>query len=115
MIEFGLEIVRIDIRTELQLLHAPACGPVAFLGFGFLVKKFAVVDDAADGGHGVRGDFDQIELPVPGQSERGIERHHTELLFFIIDHSHFASADFAVPAMKRFMTLVFSEWLHLNY
>ena len=112
MVEFGLEIVRIDIRAELKLLHAPAGGFVAFVSFGFFVKELAVVDDAADRGRGGRGDFDQIELPVSGQSERGIKSHDAELLPGVVDDAHFAGADFAVSAVKRFVALEFSEWLH---
>jgi len=112
VIEFRLEIVRIDIRAELKLLHAPACGLVAFVGFGFLVEELAVVDDAADRGRRVGGDFDEIELPVSGQFERGIKRHDAELLLGIVYDSDFPGADFAVSAMKRFVTLVLSEWLH---
>ena len=112
VVELGLEIVRINIRAELKLLHAPAGGLGAFVGFGFLVEELAVVDNAADGWRGIRRDFDKIELPVSGQSERGIERHDTELLLCVVDDSHFARADFAVSAMKRFVTLELSEWLH---
>ena len=115
VVEFGLEIVRIDIRAELKLLHAPAGGLVAFMSFRFFVEKLAVVDDAADGRIRGRGDFDEIELPVPGQSERGIERHDAELMLRVVYDSDFAGADFTVSAMKRFVTLEFSEWLHLVF
>jgi hypothetical protein len=112
VVEFSLKIVRIDIRAELKLLHTPAGGLVAFVGFGFFVEELAVVDDAADGGRRVGGDFDKVELPVSGQFERGIKRHDAELLLCVVYDSDFAGADFAVSAMKRFVTLVLSEWLH---
>jgi len=113
VVEFGLEIVRINIRAELKLLHAPAGRLVAFLRFGFFVEELAVVDDAADGRRRVCGDFDEVELPVAGQLPRGIELHDAELLLGVVYDSHFAGADFAVSAMKRFVALELSEWLHL--
>src|SRR5262249_53788970 len=112
VVEFGLEIVRIDIRAELKLLHASAGGLVAFMGFGFLVEELAVVDDAADGRRRVGGDFDEVELAVASQLERGIKRHDTELMLRVVYDTHFAGANFAVSAMKRFVALEFSEWLH---
>jgi len=112
VVEFSLEIVRVDIRAELKFLHATASRLVAFVSFGFLVEEFTVVNDAADGRRGIRGNFDEIELPVAGQPEGGIERHDAELLLCVVYDSHLAGADFSVSTMERFVTLEFSKWLH---
>lgn len=114
MVKLGLEIVWVDVRAELKLLHAPACGLGVFVSFRFFIEEFAVINDAADGRRGIRGDLNEIELLVSGQSERGIECHDAELLLCVIDDTHFAGADFAVSAVKGFVALELSEWLHLN-
>lgn len=115
MIEFSLEIVRIDIRAELKLLHPAAGRFVAFVRFGFLIKEFAIVNNTADGRGGGGRDFDEVELPVTGQFQRGIKGHDAELLFFVVDDSDFAGTNLPVSTMKRFVTLEFSEWLHFKY
>src|SRR5262249_15560218 len=111
MVELGLEIVRIDIRAELNLLHAAAGGFVAFVGFRFLVQKLAVVDDAADGRRGSGGNLDQVKLPFPRQLQRGSETHDAQLLLCVVYHPHFTGPDLTVSAVKGFLTLKLSEWL----
>src|SRR5215472_9740353 len=112
MSELRLKIMRIDVRAELNLFHAPARGLVAFVRLGFLVEELAVVNNAADRWSGGRGDFDEIELPIPRQFERGIERHDSQLLPCVVDDTHLAGADLPVSPVKRFVTLEFSGWVH---
>src|SRR5215831_11829454 len=110
VVEFGLEVVRIDVRAELKLLHATAGRFIAFLSFGFLVEELAIVDNTADRRGGGGGNFDEIELAVSCQLKGGIERHDAELLLVIVDHANFAGADLAISAVKWFVTLELSEW-----
>ena len=110
MRHFGLKIVRVDVGTELNVLHFSAGRFVAFFGFGFLIKEFAVVHDPADGRRRGRSNFDQVELPVSCQLKGGVECHDAQLSFFVVNDPDFASADLSVPAVQRFVTLEFSEW-----
>src|SRR5436305_2076857 len=112
MVKFGLEVVGIDVWTELQFLHPAAGRLVGFVRFGFLVEELAVVNDAADGRRGRSCDFDKIELPIAGQLERGIQGHDAKLLFVVVDDADFASANLAVSAVEWFVTLELSEWGH---
>ena len=112
MSELRLKIMRINVRAELNLFHAPAGGLVAFGRLGFLVEELAVINNAADRWGSGRGDFDEIELPVPRQFERGIEGHDSQLLLCIVDDTHLARADLPVSPVKRFVTLELSGWVH---
>jgi hypothetical protein len=112
VIEFGLEIVRIDGRAELKFFHATTGLLLAFLRLGFFVQEFAVIDDAADRGRSSGGDLDEIELAISSQLQGGIEAHDAELLFVLADHADFASANLAVSAVGWFVTLKFVKRTH---
>ena len=72
------KVMRIDGWRELQLLHAAGglgCAGV-FAALGFLVKEFAIIDDPANGRHGVGDDLDQVKLLRLCKAEGVIERHN---------------------------------------
>src|SRR5262249_4773863 len=114
VIQFGLEVVGINVRAELNLLHPPAGGFVAFVGLGFLVEELSVVDDAADGRSRGSGDLNQIKLSVARQPQGSVQAHYAKLLLFLIYHPHFARADLGVSAMERFVPLKRAGTIHLE-
>ena len=104
MIEFSIEIMRLDGGRELDFFD-PIAGLVTggfFSSLGFLVKKLSVIHDATDGGCGVRGDLDEIEVFIAGKAKCGIEGHDPELFLGIVNDPDFAGANFPISAMERF-------------
>ena len=112
VVKLRLEVVGIDVRAELKFLHSPAGGFVGLVGFGFFVKELAVVYDAANGRRGRGRNFDEVELAIARQLQRGIKGHDAELLLLFADDTHFPGTDLAVAPVERFVTLELSECLH---
>jgi len=71
------------------------------LGLVLLVKKAAVVLNAADGWDGGRRDFDQVESTFAGNLERFKWGQNAELFAVFVDHADFAGANAIVDADKR--------------
>ena len=102
MIALGCQIMRVDYRRNLNLLHLARSGPDVRLFFRFLVQEFAVIQNSAHGRRRMRHDFDQVELFALGEAKRIVEGHHTQLLFIVIDNPDFARANLPIAAMQRF-------------
>lgn len=103
VIDLGLEIVRIDHRAQLQLLH-PGTNVLVrpFFAFGFLVLELAVINDAAHRRVGRRSDFDQVQPFALGEPKRLPKGQYTERFFFFVEDANFASTDFTVAAVLGF-------------
>jgi hypothetical protein len=99
--EFEGEVVRINPRRKLKLLHlVPGLAAVRILSsLGFLILEFAVVHNPTHGRQGFGGDFDQVAAPALSQAEGIRQGHHPELLFGFVQDADFASADFSVSSM----------------
>ncbi len=104
VIALGLQVVGVNGRRELDLLHpARRLRSAGILGaLSLLIKELAVVHDPANRRCGRRRDLDQVESLPLRQPQRVIERHDPELLFVLVKHPHLAGADLAIAAMKRF-------------
>ena len=102
MIAFGCEVVGINSGRDLEFLELGPRLFGIFAAFGFVVKKFAVIDNAANGRGGSGSDFDEIEAPGTSKSQGVVERHDAELLFGIADNADFSGPDFAIAPMERF-------------
>jgi len=107
VIAFDRQVVRIDGGRDLKLLHSAGrlAGMRILISLGFLVEKFAVVDDAADRRSRTRGDLDQVQAFGLSQTKRLVEGHDPKLLFGVINDSDFSGTDFAVAAVQRFAGL----------
>src|SRR5688500_10890403 len=95
-----LVIVLVHLRAELDLLDLDHLlvalrfpGPLLLL-----VLILAVVHDSADGRHGGRRDFDQVEAFLSGKNESLGRRHDAELLPRVVNHADFTDADTLVDA-----------------
>ena len=98
------QVVRINGRRELQLLHSGGRLRAAgiFGALCFLVEELAVVHYAADRRRGGCGDLDQVEALALGQPQGDIERHNAKLLPGFVQNPDFPSSDLAVTAMQWF-------------
>jgi hypothetical protein len=98
--ELYAKVMRIDVGAELDFLYA--IGVLVFFGFlvlfGLLVAEFAVIYQAANGRIGGGSNFDQVDLPLPGQRERFVERHDPELLLVIPNDTNLAGANLVINA-----------------
>ncbi len=102
LILFGLVVVLVDGDGELDFLDDDdlllfAGGALALL---LLVEEAAVVLDAADGGYGVGGNFDQIEAALAGYFEGLKGRQDAELFAVFVDDANLACANAVVDANK---------------
>jgi hypothetical protein len=95
--------VRINGGGELDFFDA--VGVLVFFGFllsfGEFVSVFAVIDQAADRGDGVRSDLDKVNLVGPGKVDGFAESQNAKLLAFNTDHSDFTGTDFPVDPNER--------------
>lgn len=101
VIGLGVEVMRLDARSELDLFHG-AAGPSAlgvFAALGLLVKKFAVFGDAADRRHGVGHGLDEVEASGLREAEGIVERHDAQLVLRLVNDPHFAGANFAIATV----------------
>jgi hypothetical protein len=102
LVLFGLVVVLVDGDGELDFLDDDdlllfAGGALALF---LLVKEAAVVLDAADGGNGVGGDFDQIEAAFAGDFQGLKGRQDAELFAVFVDDANLACANAVVDANK---------------
>lgn len=98
VLDFYAEIVRINLRTKLNLFDL--IGVLVLLGFfvalGLLVTVFAEVHHATDGRCGIGRNFDQVNAGGPSQVQSVAERQYTELFAVAPDYPDFASTDLPV-------------------
>jgi hypothetical protein len=79
--------------------------------FGFmsffvqLIKKFAVIHDSADRRICLRGDLDQIQIPVLRQGQSFLERQNADLLFVFIYYPDFSCLNPVIDPMRLFLSL----------
>ena len=98
MVQFHPEIMRIDLRAELHLLHL--VGVLVLFGFlvllGLLVTELAVIDDAADWGVGVGGNLDEIHRKRLCLTNRFGQWENSQLLAVQTDDTDLTGADLPV-------------------
>ncbi len=101
--QFHSEIVRIDIRAQLDLLHAIGVLVlfVFFVFFRLLVTKLAVINQPAHRRGGVGRNFDEIDPFSPGHRNGFGKREDAELRVVFTDHPHLFGANFPVYPNKR--------------
>jgi len=104
-LHFGLVIMVINTRPELDFLDFNHLLPLAGLGGLFLFQKaeFAVIEDFADRGIGVRHDFDQIDTRLLRQTQRFHNVRCTAIQAFVINQLNLANSDVAVDAVPVFL------------
>jgi len=102
VIALGRQVVRVNDRRDLDLLHLARGGPGVRFSLRFLVQEFAVVHDPADGRGRVGHYLDEIQVLALGQAQSVVERHDPELLFVVVDHPDFSRTDLSVATMQRF-------------
>ena len=95
-----LQVVRIDLGAHSNL--AQDRGVLAFAGLalllGLLVLELAVVEQAADRGHGVRRNFYEVEVGFARHFQGLWERDGTEPVSFIVDEEDFSGSDAVVDS-----------------
>ena len=64
--------------------------------FGLLETELAVIDDLANRGLGLRGDFHQVQVTGIGHFQRLANRHNPQLGAVGINNANFFIADFFV-------------------
>jgi len=102
VIPFGGQVMRVDGRGDLDLLHLASGRAHMGFPFGFFVKELAVVHDPADGGSRLRHDFDEVQVFFLRQAQSVIQGHDSEWLLLVVDYPDFAGADLPVTAVERF-------------
>lgn len=104
MAALNRQVVGVNGRRELQLLHAAArLAPMGILvALGLFIQKLAIIHEPAHRRRGGRRDLDQVQALDLRQPQGLIERHDPKLLLGLIEDPHLARADLAVPAMQRF-------------
>ena len=95
------EVMVVDARAELDLLHARSALLVLVL-LGLFVEVLAVFLQLADGRHGGRGDLDQVDAEFAGEVERLLRGHDAHHLALGGDDAHFGRAD-AIVALRPFV------------
>lgn len=95
LIAAGLVIVVVDGNGELDFLDGNRLLPLAGSTFTLLllVKKLAVILDAADRRNCVRGDFYQIQSAFAGNLQGFKGCKNTELLALFVNDADFAGAN----------------------
>src|SRR5207247_10775848 len=95
-----LEVVVVDLRTELDLLDLDVALVLAGLRLpvGVLVEELPGVQEPADGRGGAGRDLHQVEPPFLGQHERLRGRHDAELGAVLVDDADFLRPDAVVDA-----------------
>ena len=106
--ELHLQIVRINGRRDLELFHfgGRLAGVGIFVSLGFLVEKFAIVGNSADGRGGGGRNLDQIHAFGLGQTQSFIEGHNPQLLLLITNNPNLAGANLAVAPMQGLAGLI---------
>ncbi len=70
------------------------------LSLGLLVLELTQVGDSANRRFGLGSHLDQVQAAVVGLDQGLAGRHHPQLVALVIDHPHFAGADFMVYTDK---------------
>ena len=103
VLDFDAEIMRINLRTELDLFDL--IGVLMFLGFfvalGLLVAEFPEVDEPTHWWSRIGCDFDQIDTGGAGHVESITESQNTELFAVGPDYPDFAGTDLPVYPNER--------------
>ena len=86
------EVVRVDARAELDLLHL-AGGLLVLVLLGLLVEVLAVLHEFAHRRDRRRGDLDEVDAFLAGELEGAGGRHDAEHLALGIDHADLRRAD----------------------
>ena len=99
----GLEIVRINVRTELDLLHLVRVLVLAalLLPLLLLVLELAELHQPADRRIGVGRNLDEVHSLLTRQYQGVGERDDSKLLTFLANHAHLPGADLAVDTERR--------------
>ena len=71
MRDFGFEVMRVDVRAQLDFLNLVRvlAFAVLLLTFFEFVFIFAELDLPADGRIGIRGDLDEVDSLIAGQDD----------------------------------------------
>ena len=95
MVLLGVVVVLGDLRAELDLAHRYLLLVLARLLelLRLLVLVLGVVEHAAHGRAGLRGDLDEVEIAFLGEAERVGRLHHADLIALVVDHAHLGHAD----------------------
>src|SRR4029077_19220830 len=88
-------VMRVDLRAELDLLQTGArlLLPRFLLTDVSLVLELAVVHDPAHRRIGLRRDLDEVQIELPGLTERFACVHHTDLLAVGSDQANLGGSD----------------------
>ena len=109
----GAVVVRVDLRTELDLLDdrvdlVLACFPGLERGF---VLELAEVHELGDRGPGHGGHLDQVEVRLRSQSQRVFDADDPDLFAVGADQAHFRDPDALVDArLADVVLLLWGQW-----
>ncbi len=103
-----LEVMGIDLRPELDLLHLDLMLFLLRLPrlAGLLVLEFPVVHDPADGRPRLGSDLDEIQPPFPRVGQRFLNREDPDLVSLLVDHAHRADPDLFIYPRSSIVNLV---------
>ena len=108
LLDFDLEVVLVDHGAEFELFDVD----YFLILFGFLlfllgfVFVFAIVENLAYGGHGLRGNLDQIEARLVSHLQGVADGDDAVVVAFVVNKPDFFYFDFFINARS----VVFAYW-----
>ena len=98
-----VDVVHVDLRLHAHFTQAGLGLVLARLALllRLLVLEAAEVHEAGDGGRGLAGDLDEVNVALAGHGNCVCGWEHTYLLTLFVNNPHFGNADALVNARLR--------------
>jgi len=113
--DFEAEIMLANFGTHANLfdLHRSLALPRLLLFLGSLIDELSIVEQAAHGRLGPRGNLDQIQIVLPRNAQRFRSRDYSYLLAILINQSHLSRGNGLVDAVFSAAYVAFTSQYHI--